>query len=187
MTNLEMEQRFQNLEQENRRWRAFGLLGLTVLVVGILWMASGPASAEAGSAAGRLEVRELVIVDAKGTERAFIGTDKRGHSMLMMKGLGKEALVLGMQEKVGPYVELYDSKGVRRSMLVAGPDGSQLVFYDEQGTKRFRAGQLSTHKTVLLEFADELGKKQMMLAAPPSPGPFLMLEGANGKTWTAHP
>lgn len=140
-STLDWERRLSRLEKRERCWRGLAVLAVTTLGVTVL----------AGSVwndVGRLDVRELRLVDDHGHPRMLLTLAGPGHPKLLMleadgqvcaqlttdalsfEDRGTPQVLLGAQQ----HLQLYDRDGRRRVELGGGGEGAFLRLL--QGTGR---------------------------------------------------
>jgi hypothetical protein len=155
------------------------------------WLLLGDGGAHAAASkqatAKEIRVRSIVLVDAKGTERARmeVTADGAGCGLTILAKSGKHAIGIGVDnESAG--IGLYDKDGREHLSLGAAPDGSAAglgVTY-ASGKEAIGLGYGPTGSGISLRDAN--GRDRAALGMPPGGGAGFFTRDEHGKdTWRA--
>jgi len=124
-----VQQRVARLERERRAWR----IGVGAVVAGLFL-----AGATASPGVDEVRARRIVVVDAQGTERAFLGLGLDGSPELALRDAqGKERAFLTLGTGGSPWLALRDARGKGQAILSVLPgEGPGLALRDAQGKER---------------------------------------------------
>ena len=109
---MNLEERVNRLERQNRRLKMAGLIALLALLSVVLM-------GQAETVPDVIKAKNFVLLDDKGTVRGGMGVTSHGS-----------------------LIQLYDPKGTARATLGSqnGPAGTALTLYDEKGAIRATLG-----------------------------------------------
>ncbi|MEI6563803.1 MAG: hypothetical protein WCO42_05790 [bacterium] len=175
------EQRLKRLEREVRVFRWATAL-LAVAAISIIVM--GVESIDDDKAIGRfrqIDTGHLVIRDADGQMRGWLGIAEGGPRLIFFDQAGQQRMGIGMTRQGEPALAIFDPgqnervvlglmegwpglvmrdpQGKKRNALFAREDWSSLVFYDRRETKRTGIGIYGDASAVNL--SDDRGKDRV--------------------------
>jgi hypothetical protein len=115
--------RVEKLEQQNCWMKRAGVAILLLVGSAVLMGSQGQPQDKTA------EPEKLVLRDAKGNERAWLGMDKDGPALRFRDEAGKERLWLGVLQNT-PGLVFYDDQGKRRASLSTSKSTVSLILYD---------------------------------------------------------
>jgi hypothetical protein len=159
------EQRIDELEQANRRFRRTGSAVLVTVVAAFAVCAGLLATSRAGAQStpkpGVVAGSEFRLVDSSGITRAVLAMENGNPLLRFLDGRGKPRAVVGLQE-YGPSLVLIRDNGRPGASIGVGKMGPSMAFGDSAGNVRF------------------------MLTVDTTGAPKIMLRDTTGHTvWTA--
>jgi hypothetical protein len=177
----QLEARLERLERQNRRMRvALGVVAAGVVAGGLI-AASFRDDKGAGAATSRLrivEAEQVVLRDADGQMRAWLGLADGGPRLLFFDAAGQQRVGLGLSAQAEPSLGIFDGAqmprvvlgmvdgwpglvvrdpaGRKRAVLHAQEEWSSLFFFDRRETRRAGIGALADGAAVNL--CDDRGR-----------------------------
>jgi len=184
---MTIKERLENVERElgRQKRRNRRLLGAIVLVAGglivplVFETTAFRARAQVAGTAKEIRARSLVIEDENGNGRAELCVDQNGSRLRLCDEKGFARAALGVANKDGPILTLFDQNGKLCVGLSALSDGPELTMYDEKGERR--ALLLLQKYGARLMLVDEKGYTRAALGVANKDGPILTLNGEDGK------
>jgi hypothetical protein len=134
------EQRIDELERQNRRFRRTGvavlLTVLSALVVCVGLLATSRAGAQGVPKPGVVTGSEFRLVDSSGMTRAVLAMEKGTPWLRFLDETGKSRAIVGLQE-YGPSLAFVRENGRPGASIGVGPLGPAMAFGDSGGSVRF--------------------------------------------------
>jgi len=185
--SMTIEDRLENMERElgrqkrRNRWLLAAILPLVggLVASGVFKTMITPVQAQGAGTAKEIRARSLVIEDENGNGRAELCVDQNGSRLRLCDEKGFARAALGVTNKDGPILALFDQNGKLCVGLSAFSDGPELTMYDEKGERR--ALLLLQKYGARLMLVDEKGYTRAALGVANNGGPILTLNGEDGK------
>ena len=129
-----LKERLGELERRQRRWRWTGLIAAAGVVMALMF---GSMSQPSGAQGDTVAAQRIAITDAAGRQRMVLGlVDGVGPALVIYTNEGQAQMMLAGQE-TGPAIYMYDTKLTLRSRLQLNEAiGPSLVFSDPAGRPR---------------------------------------------------
>ncbi len=171
---------------------AVGLAGLVGGGLFVALWASPAAYAEAEPpVTERMEVHELIIVDARDRPRGRWAVTEQGPQVILMDAEGRPRARLGQlvtETNVSPQTDWYgllltDANGTDRLTGGAANDGSLsgMILWDHNGVKRYGVG-FTDKGNGGLSMNDTQGRSRFAIGAAPHTGYSMQFKDENGDT-----
>ncbi|HKO21455.1 MAG TPA: hypothetical protein VJX91_02290 [Candidatus Eisenbacteria bacterium] len=126
--SVSLEQRLENGERENRRFKVLGSLVL-------LGMAGALCMGLTSAPSKKLEAEVLVLKNAQGKSQMILGAGDDGPALTILDKNGKLRVNLGVGQD-GPALDLLDAaENPRAQLMITEDQGPLLNFYDAKGSQ----------------------------------------------------
>ena len=129
-----LKRRLGELERRQRRWRWTGLIAAAGVVMALMFASMSQPSRAQGE---MVAAQRIAITDAAGRQRMVLGlVDGVGPALVIYTNEGQAQMMLAGQE-TGPAIYMYDTKLTLRARLQLNEAiGPSLVFSDPAGRER---------------------------------------------------
>jgi hypothetical protein len=129
----ETRDRLSRMERELRRWRAGGILTLSLAAL-------AAATAMGDPPAGELRAHTLRVVDREGKDRIILTAEPKDPDMTFLDPSGKSRLTLDIAEDRKPVLSFSESGKESRLTLGLEEGAPMLSLFDQAGKKRVAFG-----------------------------------------------
>lgn len=170
------EQRVTALEQQVRRQQRYGMIGIALAILLIVF-----AGTNAGRVQDEIKARKISVVDDKGNEQISLSSGDDGGAIFLKNSLGNSAVMVSSSKNAG-FLVLKHANNETAMMLGSSNNQPACFFFDESGSAMFRFQ--TTGEGGPLFTVEHLGKAILRVHADNNT-PEIALEKSGKVIWSA--